>query len=142
MPLMLPEIDRRKYNEILAEALARIPVHNPEWTNFNDSDPGITLLQLFSFMSESLLYRSNLIPERNRIKFLKLLNVPVNPASAAECFVSFSNERGPLESIVLPEGFDLNAGKLPFRTGRGLDILPVEAQVFYKNRWMMPGLKN
>ena len=61
MPLVVPKIDDRKYDQILAEALARIPVHNPEWTNFNDSDPGITLVQLFAFMTENLLYRSNLI---------------------------------------------------------------------------------
>ena len=71
MPITVPEIDTRNYDEILSEAIARIPVHTPEWTNFTDSDPGITVLQLFSFMTENLLYRSNQIPERNRLKFLK-----------------------------------------------------------------------
>ena len=96
MPLKIPKIDDRNYQQIVNEALVRIPVHNPEWTNFNDSDPGITLIQLFAFMSESLLYRSNLIPERNRLKFLKLLGVPVQPASAAKGIVTFSNLKGEL----------------------------------------------
>ena len=63
------------YQELLDEALARIPVHNPEWTNRNDTDPGITLLQLWAYMSETLLYRSSLIPER--IVFIVLTTVPL-----------------------------------------------------------------
>lgn len=132
MPLIVPQIDNRNYRDLLAEALARIPVHNPEWTNFNDSDPGVTLLQLFAFMGESLLYRSNLIPERNRIKFLQLLGVPLHPAAAAQSLITFNNERGPLETITLPEGLEVNAGQVPFRTTHGLDVLPLEAQVYYK----------
>ena len=80
MPLNVPSLDRRDYADILRDALARIPVHNPEWTNFNDSDPGVTLIQLFAFMTESILYRANQIPERNRLKFLKLLGIPLQPA--------------------------------------------------------------
>ena len=83
MPLQIPTIDNRRYQDLLDEALARIPVHNPEWTNFNKSDPGVTLIELFAFMTENLLYRSNLIPERNRLKFLQLLGVPLQPASSA-----------------------------------------------------------
>lgn len=41
MPIPDPPFDSRTYREILDEALARIPVHTPEWTNFNDSDPGV-----------------------------------------------------------------------------------------------------
>ena len=36
-----------------ADALARIPVHTPEWTNFHHADPGVTLLELFAFLAES-----------------------------------------------------------------------------------------
>jgi hypothetical protein len=28
----------------------------PDWTDFNESDPGITLLQLFDFLAEGLAY--------------------------------------------------------------------------------------
>src|SRR5215210_1204270 len=91
MPLTVPVISDRKYQNLLDEALARIPVHNPEWTNFNRSDPGVTLVELFAFLTENLLYRSNLIPERNRLKFLSLLGVPLQPASSARGLVVFSN---------------------------------------------------
>ena len=83
MPLTLQTLDNRKYQQLLDESLARIPVHNPEWTNFNPSDPGVTLLEVFAFLTENLLYRCNQIPDRNRRKFLSLLGVPLHPASSA-----------------------------------------------------------
>jgi predicted phage baseplate assembly protein len=84
MPITVaPVIDDRKYQDLLDEALARIPVHNPEWTNFNRSDPGVTLIELFAFLTENLLYRANQIPERNRRKFLSLLGVPLEPGASA-----------------------------------------------------------
>lgn len=133
MPLQIPSIDDRRYQELLDEALARIPVHNREWTNFNQSDPGVTLLELFAFMTESLLYRSNQIPERNRRKFLSLLGVPLRPASSAAGLVVFTNERGPLSTITLNGGVEVRAGKVPFHSTQGLDVLPIEGRVYYKH---------
>src|SRR5690242_3368824 len=101
MPLTIPTLDDRRYQDLLDESLARIPVHNPEWTNFNQSDPGVTLIQLFAFLTENLLYRSNQIPERNRRKFLSLLGVPLQPAASAQGLVTFQNERGPLQTLTL-----------------------------------------
>jgi hypothetical protein len=133
MPLQIPSIDNRRYQELLNEALTRISVHNPEWTNFNKSDPGVTLLELFAFMQESLLYRSNQIPERNRLKFLSLLGVPLQPGSSARGLVVFTNERGPLTAITLNTDVEARAGQVPFHTTQGLDVLPIEGQVYYKH---------
>ena len=52
MPLQIPNLDDRRYQELLDSALARIPVHTPEWTNFNRSDPGVTLIEVFAFLTE------------------------------------------------------------------------------------------
>ena len=134
MPLTEPSIDDRDYREILDEALARIPVHNPEWTNFNDSDPGITILQLFAFMTESMLYRSNLIPDRNRIKFLKLLGIPLKAGEPARGIVSFSNTKGPIRNIHMPLETEVFQGQVPYRTEDGVDVLPLEARIYYKSR--------
>ena len=144
MAITVPSIDNRTYQELLDEALARIPVHNPQWTNFNRSDPGVTIVEVFAFLAESLLYRSNQIPERNRRKFLSLLNVPVKQASCARGIVSFANERGPLQVLTLPAGLEAAAGQVPFRTDMGLDVLPIEARAFYKSRVDQPSeaLKN
>jgi hypothetical protein len=138
MPLTIPTLDDRKYQDLLDEALARIPVHTPEWTNFNKSDPGVTLIEIFAFLTENLLYRSNQIPERNRRKFLKLLGIPLQPAGSARGLVTFANERGPLQTLTLNAGLEVRAGQVPFRTTQGLDVLPIEAQVFYKRELVNP----
>ena len=132
MPLAIPNLDNRRYQDLLDEALSRIPVHNPEWTNFNKSDPGVTLIEVFAFLAETILYRTNQVPERNRLKFLSLLGVPLRPASPARGIVAFRNERGELKTLTVNSGVEALAGKIPFRTEMGLDILPVEGRVYYK----------
>jgi hypothetical protein len=128
-----PLIDSSAYQDLVDEALARIPVHNPEWTNFNQSDPGVTLLELFAFLTENLLYRANQIPERNRRKFLSLLGVPLSPASSARGIVVLANEKGPPDTVTLNDGIEVLAGKVPFRTEAGLDVLPVDARAYVKH---------
>jgi hypothetical protein len=44
-----------------------------DWTSFNESDPGLTIVELFAFLGENLLYRANQIPERNRPSSLRLV---------------------------------------------------------------------
>ncbi len=132
MPLTIPALDRRDYEQLRQDALARAPVHTPEWTNFNESDPGVTLVDMFAFLTESLIYRANLIPERNRLKFLSLLGVALQPGASAHGFVTIINERGALQTYALNDGLEVRAGQVPFRTTLGLDVLPVEMQVFYK----------
>ena len=140
MPLTNPtfELDNRSYQDLLSEVLARIPVHTPEWTNFNESDPGVTLIELFAFLTESLLYRSNQIPDRNRRKFLSLLDIPLLPASPAHGLVTFTNDRGSLRTITLPKNLEVRAGQVPYRTDSGLDVLPVETRVYFKRELKNP----
>ncbi len=138
MPLPAPLLDDRKYEDLVRELIARIPSHTPEWTNFNDSDPGITLIQLFAHLGESLIYRANRIPERNRAKFLSLLGVKLNPAQAARGLVGFTNERGSRESLVVPAGTELFAGEVPFSTVQSIDALPIEARFYVRRTLVNP----
>lgn len=76
MPLQLPNFDDRNYQDLLEEALRLIPTFSQEWTNYNPSDPGITLVELFAYLTEMLLYRQNRVTDQNMNKLLKLLNGP------------------------------------------------------------------
>ncbi len=76
MPLPLPNLDDKTYQQLVDEAIGRIPVVTPEWTNYNASDPGITLLELFAWYTEALLYRNNRVTSVNTQAFLRLLNGP------------------------------------------------------------------
>lgn len=76
MPIDLPNLDDRTYVDLVQEALALIPGYAPEWTNHNPSDPGITLIEMFAFLTEMLIYRLNRVTDANQLAFLKLLNPP------------------------------------------------------------------
>lgn len=135
MPLQLPLLDDTNFESLLAEAKRRIPVHTPEWTNFaGESDPGITIVELFAFLADNVIYRANRIPERNRLKFLQLLGIPLQPAAAAHGIVTIQNERGPVEVLPLDRGVVMMAGGAGFLTRDGVTVLPVEARVYYKQR--------
>ncbi len=132
MPLTIPRLALPLHRELVREALARVRFHNPEWTNLNDSDPGVTLIQLFAFIAEAIGYRADLIPDRNRLKFLQLLGIPLRPAAAARGLVAFRNERGPLDATNLDSELEVLAGRIPFRTRFALTVLPVEGRLYTK----------
>jgi hypothetical protein len=132
MPLIPPVIDDRRYAELVRDTLARVPVHTPEWTHLGESDPGVTLVELFAFLAESILYRANRVPEAARLKFLRLLGVPLAAAVPAQGLVVFSGLKPDAVPPTLPAGTELRAGELPWRTAAALDVLPLESRVFAK----------
>ena len=73
MPLPLPNLDTRHFDDLVAEMKALIPRNAPEWTNHNPSDPGITLIELLAWVTEATLYRVNRIPEKTYLNFVSLL---------------------------------------------------------------------
>ncbi|MCL6458570.1 MAG: hypothetical protein K6T85_11250, partial [Gorillibacterium sp.] len=75
MSLPIPKLDDLGFNELVADAKSLIPLYDPEWTNYNPSDPGITLIELFAWFSEMVLYRIDQVTEENHLQFLKLLGV-------------------------------------------------------------------
>lgn len=104
MALVPPNLDDRTFDDLFAEARARIPRYTPEWTNFNESDPGTTLLQLFAWMTETLLYRVNQVPELNYIKFLQLIGVEPAPAQPARSELTFKLARTDVDTVIVPKG--------------------------------------
>ena len=64
MPIRPPALDDRSFDDLVAELVARIPAHTPEWTQPRPGDPGRTLIDLFAWLGDTILYRANLIPER------------------------------------------------------------------------------
>lgn len=77
-----PKFDQ-SFDAIYAQLRDRIPRYNPQWTNFNDADPGITLLQLFAWLAEMTLHSMNNVPRKNYLKFAELLALELQPALPA-----------------------------------------------------------
>lgn len=90
MPLPTINLDDRKFEDLFQELRRRIPVYTPEWTDHNDSDPGITLMQLFAWLSEMIMWRLNRVPEKNFVKFLELVGLDLDPPAPAVTELQFT----------------------------------------------------
>lgn len=96
-------LDDRRYEELMAECLQRIPRYCPEWTNFNPSDPGITLVELFAWLTEQMLVRFNQVPRRYYIAFLEMLGMRLQAALPARTEVTFYLSASLPEPYLIPQ---------------------------------------
>ncbi|HTU97952.1 MAG TPA: putative baseplate assembly protein [Solirubrobacteraceae bacterium] len=105
---MLPEIllDDVRFQELVSEARTRIVRHAPEWTEHNVSDPGITLIELYAWLTELLVYRINRIPERLHFGLLALVGVTPRPPECAAVAVRFMLDQ-PGGGGVVPAGTEI-----------------------------------
>jgi predicted phage baseplate assembly protein len=105
--MALPDIklDDRTFEQLVAEAKRRIPGYTPDWTDLNDSDPGMTLVQLFSWLSEMIIWRLNRVPEKNFIKFLELIGIEQEAPSSARAELTFKlTTKNLTEAVIIPQG--------------------------------------
>src|SRR5579875_427968 len=89
MPLPAPNLDDRRFQDLVDDAKRLVQRRCPEWTDHNVSDPGVTLIETFAYMTDQLLYRLNRVPDRLYLKFLDLIGLrmlPPNPASVPVTF--------------------------------------------------------
>ena len=89
MALPVPNLDDRRFQDLVDDAKRLVQQRCPEWTDHNVSDPGVTLIEAFAFMTDQLLYRLNRVPDRHYVKFLELIGVRLFPATAARASVTF-----------------------------------------------------
>jgi hypothetical protein len=139
MPLPSPRLDDRTFEQLMAEARARIRASSPEWTDLGPGDPGVTLVEVFAHLTETMLYRLNRVPEKAYVEFLRLLGVELRPPSAATARLRFtrSGETGGDDGVVtIPAGTRVMAtqagegGEVPvFVTARAAEIRPGEKAV-------------
>ena len=134
MPIRPPALDDRSFDDLLADLVRRIPAHTPEWTNPREGDPGLTLIDLFAWLGDTILYRANLIPERQRLAFLRLLGSPMRPAIPAKGLLQLSiNDPGATAPVDLP--IRTNVDKpVPFETGSEITVHAVEGRCYLKRR--------
>ncbi|MCP4378551.1 MAG: putative baseplate assembly protein [bacterium] len=131
MPITPPRLDDRNFEDLVEELLARIPAHTPEWVP-QPGDPGRTLLELFAWLGETILYRANLVPERQRLAFLKLLGEQMQPARAATGLVSIRLDDPEATDAIQLATLAQISGAVKFETRSELTVLPVSAECYYK----------
>ena len=129
MALIAPNLDDRKFQDIVSEARSKIPLYCPKWTDYNLSDPGITLIELFAWMVDMLLYRLNKVPEKNYIKFMDLLGIQLEPPKPATVDVTFRLSAPQPEVVTIPRGTEVATVRtetedaISFTTNRDLTII-------------------
>jgi predicted phage baseplate assembly protein len=130
MPLPTPLLDDRRFQDIVDQAKLLIPQYCPEWTDHNVSDPGVTLIELFAWMTDMLLYRVNQVPTKNYIKFLELIGVKLEEPRAAIAPVTFYLSATQPVDITLPANTEVATVRTEsspatiFSTEKALTIRP------------------
>lgn len=133
MPLPAPELDDRRFQDLVDETKRLIPRYCPEWTNHNLSDPGVALIELFAWMSEMVLFRLNQVPDRLYTKFLDLVGIQPFAPSVARADLTFllSTVRDqptlvPAGTMVATQGDVTGGSTVVFTTVEDLVIAPLE----------------
>ncbi|NWF69254.1 MAG: putative baseplate assembly protein [Chloroflexi bacterium] len=129
MSLEAPRLDDRSFNDLVEEALRRIPLYCPEWTDHNLSDPGITLIELFAWMTDIVLYRLNRVPDKHYVKFMELLGMRLREAEPARAPVTFWLTAPQPNTITLPSNIAISTTRtetepaITFTTDVPVDIV-------------------
>jgi predicted phage baseplate assembly protein len=121
VPLPVPTLDVRSWNELVSEGRSLIPRAATRWTDHNVHDPGITLMELFAWLSEMLLFRLDRVDPATLRGFLRLVGVRPASAGVAETVVAVRAGGG-----TLPAGTQLtDAGEtITFESAEPLTLSP------------------
>ncbi|MES9509774.1 putative baseplate assembly protein [Streptomyces sp. NPDC000609] len=130
MALPSPNLDDRRFQQLVDEAKRYVQQRSPEWTDHNVSDPGVTLIETFAYMVDQLLYRLNRVPDKNYAAFLDLLGVTLFPPTVARAEVDFWLSAPQPETVRLPAGTEVATSRgeaeeaVVFSTSDDLSIVP------------------
>jgi predicted phage baseplate assembly protein len=100
-------LDDRSFEELVQECILRIPRYCPEWTNHNPGDPGVTLIELFAWLTKQMLFRFNQVPRRNYVAFLELLGIRLQPPAPAQTELTFYLTRSQSEPKRIPSSTEV-----------------------------------
>ncbi|MCB5168498.1 putative baseplate assembly protein [Streptomyces bambusae] len=132
MALPEPNLDDRRFQDLVDEAKRMVQQRCPEWSDHNVSDPGITLIEAFAHMTDQLIYRLNRVPEKNHIAFLDLIGLHLNPPTAARTDVTFWLSAPQQQTVQVRAGTEVATHRtgteeaVVFSTVEELAVVPVE----------------
>lgn len=106
MGVDVPELDDREYEELLEEAKKVIPASADAWTDMNPHDPGVTIVELLAWLTESYVYQLDQVTDRHREKYLRLVGERRRRPASATVRLSLSP---PGQRVELPAGTRLEA---------------------------------
>src|SRR5205814_5470791 len=111
MRLKSPNLDDRDFLQLVEEARQIIVDKCPQWTDLTPGDPGIVILELFAFLTETMIYRLNRLPEKAYVEFLRLMGVKLSPPIAASVMLRFTLSRAQDTPVEIPRGTRVTLGR-------------------------------
>lgn len=147
MPLPVPKLDDRSFQDLVDEAKKRIPTYCKEWTDHNVSDPGITLIELFAWMTDVILYRLNQVPDLHVIKFLEMMGVKLREPKSARVPITFWLADPQMITITVPAGTEVASTQtetersIVFTTDKDLTLFPPDLQQVMSRKTAADGSK-
>lgn len=112
-------LDTETFRDIMEEAKNMVVSLYPEWTDFNYHDPGITMLELFSWFKEGQQYYLDQIGNEHKKKYLKLLGMSQLHRKPAKAYIQASAT----EEFTILKGTKLGAGTVCFEVNETQCIL-------------------
>ena len=97
----LENLNDKSAEEIFDKAKKRISIVNPEWNYQQESDPGITLLELLSWLKYDQEKYLNSISNRLKIKLLNLLGIELKKRKGSKTILQIRNSK---EDVCIPKG--------------------------------------
>ena len=107
----------KTYEELLLEALMQIPFYSEEWTNFQPSDPGITILENLTAFE---VLQGSRIHEVTPFVLKMLLRLVGFEARKGKCARILLAAEGVKEPLLLPANQKFKLGDLCFETNRSI----------------------
>jgi len=111
--LELENLSAESFEEIALAAKKQIAYLYPDWTDTGESDPGITLIELFAWLKVLQQEYMNTVLDQSKLKLLRLLGLSPAPATPSRAAVTVDGVR---EGCLLPVGSRLFAGEICFET--------------------------
>lgn len=143
MGLDIPNLDEKNFDILVEEAINKIPSLAPKWTNYNLSDPGITIIELLAWLSDINYYRLNRVGSKYDNEFLKISNINHGENQGSKVILTFSSwlhttiydknknidEMDNSKKILVPKGTEVISNQLRFVTQKDFYVFAVNFDI-------------
>ncbi len=109
------KLNTKTFEERYNEALLQIPLYTNEWTNFNPSDPGITILENLTAFETLQADMIDQITPQVLQNLLRLVGFRAKKGKCARLLLAAENVK---ERIYLPANQQFQIGEMNFETNR------------------------
>lgn len=116
---------QKTVEELLREAMSLIPVYTREWTNYNQSDPGITTIENLTAYHTYQLASMDDLMDGARAKLLKLLGFTGGSVAPAKCAFSIISAE---DRMKLLAGTKFSSGDIVFENEKTIDYTNLNLQ--------------